>query len=118
MTGSDIHDLKIWKANIEYILAERRRKLDSVNKIIQYAERNPKVISMTCLFREQRPDLIRTIEHLEKTITEINHILGAYDEIKRVNHNKGNAEQAAGRSEERERNFFVRLQNEKALLAN
>ena len=119
MNARDIHDLEVWKANLEDILKEHKTKLEAIQKIIRYAERRPEVVCMIQNFKEQIPDLKKTIDHIEESINAINLKLEDYYEHgKHVNHYKTYAGQTAGFNQERERAKFVQLQTTQALLVN
>jgi F0F1-type ATP synthase delta subunit len=118
MTKSDIHDLKVWKANLEIIVEEEKIKLGSLKKILRYAKAHPEIICKITFYEEAEPGIIQKIIHLQKTIEEINQILEVYNEVKRINNYKGITKQKAGLSQDNEWDKFIQLQRTPSLLAN
>ncbi|MBN2403354.1 MAG: hypothetical protein JXN64_13285 [Spirochaetes bacterium] len=118
MTADDIKDLKVWKANLEYILADKKRKLECINNIIRYEKERPDVVCIMQNIKEQKPDIERTVFYIKNSIIKINKILEEHYGQSGSYYNKANAKQAGRFGKEYERSKLIQIQTKLALLAN
>jgi hypothetical protein len=117
MTRNDINDLKVWKANLEAIIAKDELKVKSIEKMIHYSKVHPEVVCMASTYAEAIPTIIQKTNHLKKTINEINQTLEGCNEVNTY-FKQRNAMQKTGFDPVGERDKLIQLQRAPSLLAN